>query len=267
MKVLNFNPILLSYKFIPQAIPEVAGLLVIAVGGLVLLGWGVDIALIRQFLPSLASMKANTALCFGLAGLALWIRGQEQREVDWTKHYGQLARLLRQICTIGVLTVGFLTLSEYMWDWDLGIDQLLAQDWSVTQYSGRMGESVAFCFVLVGIAFGFLGHTAHWGTQVAQLLTIGIVLPCMLALVGYTYNIEVFYTLITRSTNLDLHTALTFLILCMGILATHPEKGLMHVFTSPLSGGMIARSLLPSTIILPLCLGWAILQGQQQGLW
>ena len=50
----------------------------IVVGLLVLVGWIYDIPSLKTVLPSLPTMKANTALAFTLAGVSLWILQREQ---------------------------------------------------------------------------------------------------------------------------------------------------------------------------------------------
>src|SRR6478672_8889391 len=54
-----------------KRISQMASLLVIAIGCLVLLGWQFDIPLLKSGFPGMTStMKANTALCFLLAGVS-----------------------------------------------------------------------------------------------------------------------------------------------------------------------------------------------------
>ena len=62
-----------------RRVPAVAGAVVAAVGAVVLMGWTFGLPLLKSVLPGLASMKANTALCFLLAGVALALR--ERRAV------------------------------------------------------------------------------------------------------------------------------------------------------------------------------------------
>ena len=54
-----------------QAISRVAAIGVIAVGGLVMLGWVFNSVPLKSILSGLATMKFNTALCFYLSGIAL----------------------------------------------------------------------------------------------------------------------------------------------------------------------------------------------------
>jgi hypothetical protein len=81
-------------------------------------------------------MKANTALCFLLAGLALALRDR---------------RAVRLACG-AVSTVAGLTLAEYLTGITFGLDQWLFRDATDahTIYPGRMVEATALGFLLSG---------------------------------------------------------------------------------------------------------------------
>jgi PAS domain S-box-containing protein len=64
-----------------------------------------------------------------------------------------------------------------------------------------------------------------------------------------------------------LHTALTFVVLSVGLLCARPNRGLMSVVTSDSMGGTVARRLLPATVLIPIVVGWLRLKGQQAGLY
>src|SRR5687768_8608293 len=91
------------------AVPFVVGIAVIILGLAVLLGWHVGSPGLVQLHPTFAPMKYNTALCFLCSGAALLAIGRKARRVG--------------MCLGGIVAlVGLLTLAEYVFDADLGID-------------------------------------------------------------------------------------------------------------------------------------------------
>lgn len=62
-----------SAKFVPLVI-----VLTVVVGSIVLVGWALDIAALKSVLPGWISMKPNTAFCFILSGIALWLTTRPQ---------------------------------------------------------------------------------------------------------------------------------------------------------------------------------------------
>ncbi|MEG3920919.1 PAS domain S-box protein [Microcoleus sp. T3_A4] len=243
-----------------KRISQMASLLVIAIGCLVLLGWQFDISLLKSGFPGMTStMKANTALCFLLAGVSLRLL-QHQR----------LTRMHYRIAqgTAGfIIIIGVLTLSEYLFGWHLGIDEWLFRDVvsSATPYPGRMGVNTALNFVLMGVALLLLGKNSQRDTWLAQICSSIAALISLLALFGYIFEVKIFAQLIVVTTAQVPSTILSFFILYGGILWLRPKEGLMQVVTSPLVGGLMLRCLLPWAVIFPVVMNWFTLHGEKLG--
>jgi PAS domain S-box-containing protein len=245
-----------------QQIARATSGVVVLVGCLVLIGWGWDIPLLKSIFPSLASMKANTALCFVLAGVSLGLQTRKRQSAHTVR--------IAQGCAIAVSVVGFLTLCQYLFNWNLGIDELLFQDHPIspaTSHPGRMGDNTALNFVLTGLALWLNRQRIRHRDSIAQALTLCAAAIALLAVAGYAYNVEVFHRFIFYSTSMAIHTALTFLVLSVGILSIQADRGFMKTLTLDLTGSIAARQLIPIAIAVPLILGWFILQGLRANLY
>jgi PAS domain S-box-containing protein len=242
-----------------QLVSRATSPITILVGVLVLVGWTFDIPTLKSVIPGLATMKANTALAFVLAGSALWLA----RKNPLT----QRARHCAQVCALLVVVVGGLTLLEYLVGIDLGIDQFLFTEPSaagVTAPPGRMALTAAFNFLLLGVALLLLSTDRAY--ELLQLLTLTALGVVLLALVGYVYGASTLYHIGPYS-SVAIHTAMTFAMLCLGILFACADRGLMQIITSANAGGVIARWLVPPAVLVPFLLGWLRLKGQQAGLY
>ncbi len=289
-------------------VAKVASVIVILVGSLVLVGWGLGIEVLKRGFPgSPATMKFNTALCFVLCGLSLWLflKGRHHREVRGessvkiqndalyvrgacrrqtlllahfpvrvrglvTKlfsHYPTL--LISKVCAIAVTTIAGLTLVEYLFGCNLGIDELVFRDSPTslaTSHLGRMGVNTALNFMLVSLSLQILIHPkTHRSYWYAQILALIATLISFQALMGYAYKVKILYGLAPYTTSMALHTAVLFGLLGIGILWARAEQGLMRVVTSNTDGGLLARRLLVAAIAVPFVLGWVIVEGQRAG--
>ncbi|MEO7913413.1 MAG: PAS domain S-box protein [Roseiflexaceae bacterium] len=238
------------------SVSRIASTIVITVGCLGLLGWVLDIAILKSVVPGLASMKANTALAFLLAGIAL--AGVQQSHGD--RRWWWVARA----CAATVALLGFLTLIEYIFGRDLLIDQLLFTDRASSALPGRMASATALCFCLLGLALLLL--KAQRGYWAASAMIFATLLITWIAIIGYIYGVASLYAIDMFST-IAIHTAITLLILGIGTLLTQPERGLLGMATSTTAGGLMARRMLPAAMIIPFILGWLRWQGQLLGLY
>ncbi len=139
-----------------QSFSRISSIFVILIGVTVLLGWIFQIDFLKSVLPGCVAMKVNTAVGLLLSGTALrfWHQQPTRR---WTQLFGQASAIV-------VLLIGLLTLGEYGFSVDLGIDQI----WIKTPIDplgdaapGRMAVHAAFCFLLVGVDL-LLGSNAIW---------------------------------------------------------------------------------------------------------
>ncbi|MDI6783937.1 MAG: PAS domain-containing protein [bacterium] len=228
------------------------------IGGLVLIGWVFDISVLKSVFPNLVTMKANTAVAFVLSGISLWLCIPDRKQ-------NSLRRTISQLGAGIVFLIGFLTLSEYLFRFNLGIDQLLFKE-SVTavgtSHPGRMAPTTALNFFLTGIALLFLD--TNRGIRVAQWLALTLGFIGFINFMGYVYGVKTLYG-IAAYTQMAVHTAIVFLILSCGILAARADRGIMQIFASENMGSLMLRRLLPVAISVPFVLGWLRLWGQQVG--
>ncbi len=236
-----------------------SAVLAILVGVLVLTGWAFDIPALKSVAPGFVSMKANTALGFLLLGIAMLLApplAARSRAVAAGRLAAALAALL-----------GLATLAEYVFDLDLGIDQLLFSEDPQpvrTTYPGRMSPVTALGFSLLGPAAALRPTpTRPWLVQALALPPIAL---STLSLVGYAYGAEAFQGL-AAYTPLAVHTAATFVVVGVGLLAAFPDRGFAALYRQRTAGGLVFRRLLPAAVALPILLGWARLQGENLGLY
>jgi signal transduction histidine kinase len=202
-------------------------------------------------------MKANTALAFLLSGLSLWLL------------HGDIARPLslriNQFCALLTLLIGLLTVTEYLFDWDLGIDQLLFKDSADgSSLSARMAFVTAANFAAIGLALLIIKIPR--GFVAAQFLTLSTAFASMVALIAYIYDVKSLYAVSPYST-MALHTSITFIVLSFGLLFLQPERGLMAIITSDTAGGITMRRLLPAAISIPVVVGYVRLMGERAGFY
>lgn len=243
-----------------QSFSRKTSIAVALIGGVVILGWIFDIAVLKSVLPGWVAMKANTAVGLVLGGASLWLW-------HWQPITG-MKRRAAQTCAILVLLIGLLTLIEYGFHLNLGIDQLLFKT-PINSLGdaapGRMAVHTAFNFLLLGSALLLL-NLRYSSYAPAQLFASVAFLIAFLGLLGYLYGNAYLYR-IGSLTSMAIHTALAFFLLSLGILFACPDQGLISVLVSNDAGGIIAKRLLPAAIVLPPVVCWLILFGYRQNFY
>jgi two-component system sensor kinase FixL len=240
-------------SFNPRSITLAAGWISTAVGSLVLLGWVLDLPLLKSVFPGFVTMKANTAVNFMLAGLALHFL---QKPI---KRLHQVPQGLAAV----LFLISAATLLEYFLNQNLGLDELFFRDPAsvFTSHPGRMAPMTAFNFLLIALALHFI--KTRW-SFISQILSLAVTWTSFIAFLGYLYNVQHLYQ-IFAFTSMALHTSLTFLILSAGLFFFDSTRGLASVASAATAGGMAIRKLLPLTILVPIAIGFLTLRGELAG--
>jgi signal transduction histidine kinase len=242
-------------------VPRVAAAVGVAVPCLVLAGWALDVATLKNVLPGQPRMVPNTALAFILISVSLWLLRTEESAGRWRRR--------ARACAGAAALIGLLTLSEYLSGRDLKIDALLfggSLSATAASFPGRPSPHTASGFLLAGAALLLLSARSRWAHGAAQLLTLTALLVALLALIGYFYEVTFLYG-ITAYTGMALHTALTFILLGLGTLFARTDRGPMLVVMSDTPGGHMARHLLPPAVLIPVLMGAFIIRGARAGVY
>ena len=185
-------------------------------GAVALAGWVLHVEALKSIIPGAAPMKPNMAAAILLCGAALSLLSRKT-----------LTKPIR-ICTAAlaatVIILSALTIGEYVFNRDLGIEHWLIGDVQADlegPHPGRMAPITATCFILVGVALflasrqiqkrlrlplvGALGGTL---TAAGAVPLIGFLLEVLL---GPSWN----YMGVTPS---GLAGAVAFLLLGIGLL-------------------------------------------------
>ncbi|MGH9553673.1 MAG: histidine kinase dimerization/phospho-acceptor domain-containing protein, partial [Terriglobales bacterium] len=228
-----------------RTIARLGAILLMLLGSLVLLGWLWDVGLFTSVLPGRITMKPNTAIGFLFLGAALFLLTQPTKT--------RSSRLWCAASAALVSLVGLLTLFEYGFHANLGIDQLLFKDVVQLSYPGRMAHITAFNFFIAGLSVLLLVFSEKQA-RLSQTLAAITGLSALFAIIGYLYGVPLLYGSI-EYTSMALHTGAGFLVGSLALLFCRADLGLMAVLTSSYAGGWLARRVLPVTAIVPALLG------------
>lgn len=232
-----------------------AGLFCLLMGGFVLAGWWVDAPSFSSLLAPVGNMKANAALAFLLAGAALTLNASPGvNRWEWF-----VAAMLAALVTL----IGGLTLAEYFFGANLGLDELLATDLDGDELAppGRMSVNSAIGFLLTGNALTLLNGRPK---KPRRPMAVGLIACVLLGLAlfslsGLAFDVPTTYRW-ESTAPMALRSGLGFTALAIGLIALAHEWGqreeLALVRWLPLAVGT-------STLTITLLL-WQALRVQEE---
>lgn len=229
----------------------ICGVGLIATSVIVLFGWWIGNIYLTSILPHYVSMKINTALAFGLSGIAILIF-ERRNSVNTT--WLNIAR----ISAIGVGAIGILTLLEYFLDVDIGIDRLLVTELPNapgTSHPGRMPPPTAANFVITGISLLMIATRRPHLQRLGHYLSIFVGAAGAVAASGYIFG-ATFAHGIGQYTQMAALTSLSFLVVSIGTYFLPPRTWFGAIFTSPSSAGVVTRALTWAAVLVPVGTSW-----------
>lgn len=218
-----------------RIISLVCSLMALYLGILVMTSWYAHNKTLIQVVPQFAPMQFNTAFGMFAAGLGL---------------FALVFRylLLALSCGFVITLVGSLTLVQYIFGLDLGIDRLLVEPYVTTKTShpGRMAPNTALCFLLYGLAIILLSNFFFVVSKtnfMAELLGFLVLSVGLMAVVGYIQGVDAAYGW-AQFTRMAIHTAVGFVVLAIGMIAyIWNEKNLTQHLGAPVLLLLVVLSL------------------------
>jgi len=192
-----------------------SGMVSVALGLVVLIGWHAHLLALIQLRPNLAPMQYNTALCILLSGAGLFAFNGRRKGL--VAVFGGI-----------VSVIAGLTLYEYLTRLDLGIDQLFFHAYitTLTSHPGRMSPASASCLFGTGLALLLMGMRAETKWRAVAIGCLGSVTIAIssVAVVGYAIDLPGTYGW-GQLTRIALHTACGIALLGAGILVVAWNEG------------------------------------------
>ena len=183
------------------------------VGLVCLAGWVFDIPVLKSGLPGLVQIKANTAVCLILLGIALWLRKSETKQ---TRGRILVAQALAGLAAV----IGLASFGEYLFGWNLGIDQFLFVENPRAIGAirpGLMAPINAINFVLLGLAVIFLDRTTRRQFWPSQLLSFIAALLALFNLLDFTLAPREYHT------HTSLPAAAALAIFSLALICARPQ--------------------------------------------
>ena len=219
------NPAVLATQ-----LASLAALLAVVVGAMVLVGWTFDIAVLKSVFPGWVTMKANAAVCFILIGIALLL--VTRPPAIFNPQFSILFFRLARLCGLLAGLIGVLTLCEYIFGWDPGIDQWLVREPGGalgTSHPGRMAPETALCFVLLSVALLVTSgsHKTRWAMFASVVPGLLVTPLALAAILSYTmpglgpYGWFGF-------TLMAMHTAVLFAMLGMAVIVISWQQDVLQ---------------------------------------
>ena len=243
----------------------------IAVGliaSVVLLGWLLGNDALIRLLPTSGNevMLPNAAIGLLLLAVALWLMRRDPVQ-------GGAGLWLARVLAVLTGAMGFITLWEYVFRVDLGIDLVLFGDQVhalMDGISGRPPREASACFLALSLSLLMLDARSPVLRRAAEWLSLLVGLVGLQAAIAHVYGEVALYAPRRLGQPLLIplapHTALCFVLLVLGVFAARRQRGLLGLTAGSDAGSFMVRRMLPAAFLAPFALGWLSVQAHRSGV-
>ncbi len=222
-----------------------ASFITLLIGCTVLAGWLFNISSLTSLLPGYGIMRMDTAFCFILSGLSLYLRHDDQPG-SRAREYTVL------VCSLIVLAIGALSLSSYIFGWNFNIHRFLLNmtHAGVGEKSpGRMSLIVSLNFTLLAVIFLLLGKRNYH--LLVQVLLIAMIPGCMVVIFNHLFGVS-FLTAIPLRAPTTMITAMLFIVLCIGVFTSAPLGYIHYSFVKKIAVFFVLIVLIRGTVFFAI---------------
>ena len=196
---------------------NISVLAVMLISAVSLLGWWIDHAALASWLPGIADMTFNTAICFMLVSIACLPAAH--------RYLDELFRM--GICGFVALFAG-LSLLQGFFGVDIGIDNLLFDSHGhglSSPYPGRMSPNTALGFLLIAFVLIALSKIKH-NKRLITITHSVIMMLGMVALLGIAMNVLMYDVPdgFAHFASMSLLSAIAFFLLSIGLASIFEQQ-------------------------------------------
>ena len=197
-------------------VAKLLAFVVIIAGIAVMVGWILNIGILKSILPYWTTMKFSTAICFVASGIMIY---SIVLALDGKLDQAQI--IIPATVLIVVLTMGIFFFSAIL-NIRTGVEDIFIKEGPraiKSMTSGRPAVSTTMNFILISIAGMFTLIDAK--NLRSRLKTIGLIVALIgaVAVIGYILNAPILYYFIKGlSTAMACNTAILFVLSGMGLI-------------------------------------------------
>ena len=169
------------------ALTRTTGIILTMIGLFAMIGWYAHIPLFISIYLGQINIVFNSALGFCLIGITFLFSPLN-------------ISLQNKIYTITgtlITVLAILTLSQNIFNYSLGIDQLFIEPWLIDNnpHPGRMADNSALIFLFSGLTFVLFPYTAKKNIfTIVQICIFSTLILGFVALAGYIFGLKAFYS-------------------------------------------------------------------------
>lgn len=227
----------------------------IIIGLISILGWVLDISFLKAIIPNMIYIRFNAALGLFLCGLASLVYSLKKPRFSF---------LLKVGFPFVVLLISFLTLCEYIFDVNFGIDELFFKDLDKSILKpGRMSFIAANLLVLTSIHMLIRNLSDRLVVLGRVLVPINLFI-CILSLLGYSYGAFGLINFFPYQT-IAPQTVLALCFINISLLISDKTSPMVSPFLSEKSGGVFGRKLLLLSALTLVAIGYGTRKFTQLG--